>query len=114
MILNEEEKLLLMEEIDINTVELIKKRQQLAELTSGVDLKKAKYKDLKREIKQLDEKAHYLNFMLKEKEDELDSLKQDIAVKDIELETLQKETGLTPPDFSDPSRKTKHRPTHSK
>jgi len=75
MILNEEEKLCLMEEIDLNASELIKSRQQLAELTSGVKAKKSKYKDLKREIKSLDEKAHYLNFMLKEKEDELDSIK---------------------------------------
>ena len=105
MILNEEEKLRLLEEIDLDAIELIKKRQQLAEMTSGVESKKAKYKDLKREIKQLDEKAHYLNFMLKEKEDELDSIKQDIAMKDIELESLSKETGIKPPDFSDPAKK---------
>jgi hypothetical protein len=43
--------------------------------------------------------------MLKEKEDELDTIKQEIAMKDIELESLQKETGTKPPDFTDPSRK---------
>jgi len=40
--------------------------------------------------------------MLKEKEDELDNIKQEIAMKDIELESLQKEAGTKPPDFTDP------------
>jgi hypothetical protein len=41
-------------------------------MTKGVEAKKSKYKGLKIEIKQLDDKVHYLMFTLKEKEDELD------------------------------------------
>jgi hypothetical protein len=104
MILNEEEKLKLMEEIDMNAIELVQKRLQVADMTKGVEAKKTKYKGLKIEIKQLDDKVHYLVFSLKEKEDDLDQLNHIIAQKDIEIEQLTREAGINPPEFHDPAR----------
>jgi hypothetical protein len=105
MILNEEEKLKLLEEIDINTIELVQKRQMAAEMTSSLAEKKTKYKGLKREIKMLDDRATFLKQTLKEKEDELDQIRELTSFKDLELEQLLKDTGSVPPDFSDPKRK---------
>jgi hypothetical protein len=47
MIINEEEKLRLMEDIDQNSVELLHKREQVAAMAKTVEEKKAKYKALK-------------------------------------------------------------------
>ena len=51
MIINEEEKLRLLEDIDQNSVELLQKREQVAEMSKMVEAKKAKYKALKMDIK---------------------------------------------------------------
>lgn len=51
MIINEEEKLRLLEDIDQNSVELLQKREQVAEMAKTVEAKKAKYKALKMDIK---------------------------------------------------------------
>lgn len=99
MIVNEEEKLKLLEEIDKNAIELIHAKEQVAQMTEAVEQKKAKYKGLKVEIRQLDEKVHVLTFSLKEKESELEELKHLIAQKDIELEGLIREAGVNPPEF---------------
>lgn len=41
---------------------------------------------------------------LKDREDELEQLRDLIAQKDLEIETLSREAGCSPPDFIDPSR----------
>jgi hypothetical protein len=76
-----------------------------AEMTSSLADKKTKYKGLKREIKMFDERATFLKQTLKEKEDELDQIRELTSFKDLELEQLLKDTGSIPPDFSDPNRK---------
>lgn len=82
MILNEEEKLKLLEEIDLNAIELIQKRQIVADMSNALSNKKSRYKSLKRDIKMLDEKALFLKQSLKEKEDELDILREQIIIRD--------------------------------
>ena len=82
MILNEEEKLKLLEEIDLNAIELIQKRQIVADMSNALSNKKSRYKSPKRDIKMLDEKALFLKQSLKEKEDELDILREQIIIRD--------------------------------
>lgn len=111
MILNEEEKLKLLEEIDVNTIELVQKRQMVAQMTSSLAEKKANYKGLKREIKMLDDRATFLKQTLIDKEDELDQIRELTSFKDLELEQLLKDTGSVAPDFSDPKRKNQKKKT---
>jgi hypothetical protein len=75
-------------------------------MSEALDEKKIRYKNLKKEIKELDEKADYLKSNLKNKEKELDEIKELLMIKDMEIEALCKDSGgVKPPDFTDPAAK---------
>ena len=54
LIANEEEKLRLMEEIDVSTLEILQKRQTAVDLQADLNMLKETYTGLKQDIKQLD------------------------------------------------------------
>jgi len=72
MVLNEEEKLRLTQDIDVGLLKLLQKRQLAVELADQLAEKKEEYKALKQYIKELDARCEHLKQELKEKDDELD------------------------------------------
>ena len=86
LILNEEAKLKLMEEIDVSTLEIMQKRQQALELQQDLNGRKEEYKNLKYDIKQLDDKAELYKAKIKELEDEYDQMKEVLMLRNLEIE----------------------------
>lgn len=97
LILNEEAKLKLMEDIDVSTLELMQKRQLALELQQEVNDRKEEYKALKQEIQMLDDKAELYKARMKELEDEYDQMKELLMLRNLEIEQLEKTAGVKAP-----------------
>jgi len=94
---NEKEKMMLVEEISVNTVEVEMKSQIVDELKERLAENKRIYKALKRDIKLMDVHAEALKQQLKEKEDEIDINDELLRQKEMEIALLEKITGLKAP-----------------
>lgn len=94
---NEKEKMMLVEEISVNTAEVEMKNQMVDELRERLEENKRIYKQLKKEIKIMDSYAMSLKQMLKEKEDEIDINDELLRQKELEIDALEKITGLKAP-----------------
>lgn len=97
LILNEEAKLKLMEEIDVSTLEIMQKRQLALELQAELNDRKDEYKGLKHEIQMLDDKAELYKARMKELEDEYDQMKELLMLRNLEIEQLEKTAGVKAP-----------------
>lgn len=86
LILNEETKLALLEEIDLKTVEVIRKRQVVLQLQHDLNHLKTEYKSLKQEINNLDDRAEFLKNKVKECEDEYEQTMELMSIKKLEIE----------------------------
>jgi len=75
-----------MEEIDVSTLEIMQKRQQALELQQDLNGRKEEYKNLKYDIKQLDDKAELYKAKIKELEDEYDQMKEVLMLRNLEIE----------------------------
>ena len=86
LIANEEEKLRLMEEIDVSTLEILQKRQLSVDLQEDLNSLKETYQGLKHDIKQLDQQADFLKGRVRECEDEFDQMQEVVMLKQLEIE----------------------------
>ena len=76
IILNEEEIIQLKHEIDINILEIEQKTFIISELQTKLAEKKATYKALKADIKELEDQCEELEAILKQKDEEIDTLEE--------------------------------------
>ena len=75
-----------MEEIDVSTLEILKKRQFSVDLQLNLNELKESYTGLKQEIKQLDSRAEFLKGRVRECEDEYDQMEEVVKLKQLEIE----------------------------
>ena len=99
LIANEEEKLRLMEEIDVSTLEILQKRQTAVDLQADLNMLKETYTGLKQDIKQLDQQAEFLKGRVRECEDEFDQMQEVVSLKQLEIEQLEKQAGVKAPNI---------------
>jgi len=83
--------------MDVNKVEIEQKKQQVKEMKAQLTNNITVYKALKLEIAKLDNTAEQLKLSLKEKEDEIDVIDDILRNKELEIEGLEKATGLKAP-----------------
>lgn len=86
LILNEESKLKLMEEIDVSHLEIMQKRQLALEMLEELNMRKEEYKALKQDIQTLDEKAELYKSRVRELEDEYEQMKELLMLRNLEIE----------------------------
>lgn len=90
---NEAEKMQIQAQVDTNLIELQQLRFVVQELEFSLEKKKETYKQLKREIGDLDKQSDLLKQELEECEDELDQTRMLLKQKMLIIEQLEKETG---------------------
>lgn len=98
LILNEESKLKLMEEIDVSHLEIMQKRQLALEMLEELNMRKEEYKSLKQDIQTLDEKAELYKSRVRELEDEYEQMKELLMLRNLEIEQLEKTAGIKAPE----------------
>lgn len=104
IIQNEEEIMQLRHEIDVNILEIEQKTAIVGELQDKLREKKAEYKALKRDIKDLEEQCEELAVILKQKEDELETLEDVLRDKEVVILGLEKTLGEKAPILSEADR----------
>lgn len=88
----------LLEDIDLKTVEVIRKRQVCLTLQADLNHLKTEYKQLKQEINRLDDRAEFFKNRVKECEDEYEQTMELVSIKKLEIEQLEKTAGVKAPN----------------
>lgn len=114
IILNEEEIIQLKHEIDINILEIEQKTFIISELQTKLAEKKATYKALKADIKELEDQCEELEAILKQKDEEIDTLEDILREKEVTILGLERILGEKRPVLTDADRAKKEMPSKYK
>lgn len=86
-------------QVDTNTIEIQQLRIVASELEFSLEKKKETYKQLKREISELDSQSEQLKIELEEIDDEIEQTDMLLKQKVLIIEQLERETGEKAIDF---------------